>query len=129
MACKLEKEGPSAIEGTTLFSTSNCNRRPIGVYLPKVHNFEKSARDIVIWLHGYFIAGQKELLPEDNLKSSPEQKIELRKQIKDSGKDVVLVARRCHRDDLLSPHRAHLRLTGRMTQRPLPLSSATNELS
>ena len=92
MACKLQKEDPSAIEGTTLFSTSNCNGRPIGVYLPKTHNFTSGALDIVIWLHGYFIKGQKELLTEDNLKSAPDQKIELRQQVKDSGKDVVLVA-------------------------------------
>jgi hypothetical protein len=73
MVCKLQKEDPSAIEGTTLFSTSNCNGRPIGVYLPKAHDFTSGALDIVIWLHGYFIKGQKELLTEVNLK--PENRI------------------------------------------------------
>lgn len=85
MPCELEEDDIGAFPGTTLFSkeTAHCIR-PTAVYLPPKREASGNKFNVVIWLHGFYVRNHKFLFRNDPAR--------LREQVRDSNKDVVLIA-------------------------------------
>src|SRR4051795_9039073 len=58
--------------------------KPTAVYLPPKHVTSETKFDVVIWLHGFDVRDHEFLFRSDPAR--------LREQVRDSGRDVVLVA-------------------------------------
>ncbi|WFU44349.1 hypothetical protein QA640_19025 [Bradyrhizobium sp. CB82] len=58
--------------------------KPTAVYLPPKHITSATKLDLVIWLHGFYVKDHEFLFHNDPAR--------LREQVRDSGKDVVLIA-------------------------------------
>jgi hypothetical protein len=85
VACELEEDDIGTFPGLTLFTTrdSHCIK-PTAVYFPPKHLTSTKKLDVVVWLHGFFVKDYKYLVRGDPAK--------IREQVRDSGKDVVLIA-------------------------------------
>lgn len=84
-ACELERKDNDIFPGTTLFTKRLApGMKPTAVYLPPTHHAEATKLDVVIWLHGFYVKDHEFLFLHDPAK--------LREQVRDSGKDVVLIA-------------------------------------
>lgn len=85
MACELKAEDPKTFAGKTLFSTpgSSC-MKSTAVYIPAGPAETDLALNVVLWVHGWYVQNHKFLLQGDRSK--------LREQVRDSKKQVVLVA-------------------------------------
>lgn len=85
MACQLELDTIKTFPGQTLFSSakSNC-LKPTSVYVSAKHADTDNALDVVLFLHGFYVKNLKFLFHSDPTR--------LREQVRDSGKDVVLIA-------------------------------------
>lgn len=82
---ELEKKKTNVFPGTTLFSKGEtAGMKPTAVYLPPHHDAKATKLDVVIWLHGFLVKDQVSLFHDDPSK--------LREQVRDSGRDVVLIA-------------------------------------
>lgn len=95
MPCDLEAADVGTFPGQTLFSKKNARcKRPTAVYLSPKHiianksastnSSVNSTLDVVIWLHGFFVKDHKFLLHNDPTR--------VREQVRDSNKDVILIA-------------------------------------
>ena len=85
MACELEQNDIGAFPGVTLFTKRTApGMKPTAVYLPPKHATASTKFDVVIWLHGFYVRNPEFLFHNDPAR--------LREQVRDSGKDVVLVA-------------------------------------
>jgi hypothetical protein len=58
--------------------------KPSGVYLPSKHVDTKTALDVVVWLHGWYVKDHKQLFRSDDAR--------VRQQVLSSSKDAVLIA-------------------------------------
>ncbi|MGY0575461.1 hypothetical protein ACTGJ9_034125 [Bradyrhizobium sp. RDM12] len=58
--------------------------RPTAVYLPPKHLTTATKFDVVLWLHGFYVRDHEYLFRNDPAR--------LREQVRDSGRDVVLIA-------------------------------------
>jgi hypothetical protein len=85
MPCELEEDDIGSFPGTTLFSkeTAHCIK-PTAVYLPPKREASANKFNVVIWLHGFYVRNHKFLFRSDPAR--------LREQVRDSNKDVVLIA-------------------------------------
>jgi hypothetical protein len=85
MACELDEEDIGAFPGTTLFSkdTAHCIKAT-AVYLPPKRESAGNKFNVVIWLHGFYVRNHRFLFRNDPAR--------LREQVRDSNKDVVLIA-------------------------------------
>lgn len=84
-ACELEQKDINAFPGTTLFTKRQApGMMPTAVYLPPKHVTATTKLDVVIWLHGFYVKDHEFLFHNDPAR--------LREQVKDCGKDVVLIA-------------------------------------
>ena len=85
MACELEQDDIGTFPGVTLFTkrTARCIK-PTAVYFPPRHAVSSKKLDVVLWLHGYYVKDHKFLFHGDPAR--------IREQVRDSGKDVVLIA-------------------------------------
>lgn len=85
MACELEQKDIGAFPGVTLFTKRTApGMKPTAVYLPPKHATANTKFDIAIWLHGFYVRNHEFLFHNDPAR--------LREQVRDSGKDVVLIA-------------------------------------
>jgi hypothetical protein len=85
VACELEQKDATSFPGVTLFTKRLApGMKPTAVYLPPKHVTAATKLDIVIWLHGFYVKDHEFLFHNDPAR--------LREQVRDSGKDVVLVA-------------------------------------
>jgi hypothetical protein len=84
MTCELKEDGDQTIAGLTLFSKPGTCKRPTGVYLPPKHSDASNMLNVVIWLHGFYVETPRKLFYGDPAK--------IREQVRDSQKDVVLIA-------------------------------------
>jgi hypothetical protein len=85
VACELEQKDVNAFRGVTLFTKRQARgMKPTAVYLPPKHATAASRFDVVIWLHGFYVRDHEFLFHNDPAR--------LREQVRDSGKDVVLIA-------------------------------------
>jgi hypothetical protein len=85
VACELEQKDAKSFPGVTLFTKRLApGMKPTAVYLPPKHVSAATKLDIVIWLHGFYVKDHEFLFHNDPAR--------LREQVRDSGKDVVLVA-------------------------------------
>lgn len=83
--CELEQKDVGSFPGVTLFTTRQApGMRPTAVYLPPKHATAATKFDVIIWLHGFYVRDHEYLFRNDPAR--------LREQVRDSGKDVVLVA-------------------------------------
>jgi hypothetical protein len=84
MDCTLEKD-PDAFPGAfeTLFSKGDC-MKPTAVYARPRAEGDAKPLNVVLWLHGYYVLNKVTLFTKDKSK--------VREQVRDSGKDVVLIA-------------------------------------
>ena len=75
----------AAFPGRTLFSkeAAHCIK-PTAVYLPPKREGSGHTFNVVIWLHGFYVRNHKFLFRGDPAR--------LREQVRDSNKDVVLIA-------------------------------------
>ncbi|MFB9269862.1 hypothetical protein ACFFWD_43225 [Bradyrhizobium erythrophlei] len=85
MPCKLEQKDIGTFPGVTLFTkrTAHC-MKATAIYLPPKHVTSATKFDVVIWLHGFYVKDHEFLFRNDPAR--------LREQVRDSGRDVVLVA-------------------------------------
>jgi hypothetical protein len=85
VACELEQDDIGTFPGVTLFTkrTARCIK-PTAVYFPPRHAVSSKKLDVVLWLHGYYVKDHKFLFNGDPAR--------IREQVRDSGKDVVLIA-------------------------------------
>jgi hypothetical protein len=85
VACELEQDDIGTFPGVTLFTkrTARCIK-PTAVYFPPRHAASGKKLDVVLWLHGYYVKDHKFLFHGDPAR--------IREQVRDSGKDVVLIA-------------------------------------
>ena len=85
MTCELEQDDIGTFPGVTLFTkrTARCIK-PTAVYFPPRHAVSSKKLDVVLWLHGYYVKDHKFLFHGDPAR--------IREQVRDSGKDVVLIA-------------------------------------
>ncbi len=85
MPCELEEDDIGSFPGTTLFSkeTAHCIK-PTAVYLPPKREASANKFNVVIWLHGFYVRNHKFLFRSDPAR--------LREQVRESNKDVVLIA-------------------------------------
>ncbi len=84
-ACELEQKDANAFPGVTLFTKRQApGMKPTAVYLPPKHPTAATKFDVVIWLHGFYVKNHEFLFHSDPAR--------LREQVRDSGKDVVLIA-------------------------------------
>jgi hypothetical protein len=85
VACELEQDDIGTFPGVTLFTkrTARCIK-PTAVYFPPRHAESSKKLDVVLWLHGYYVKDHKFLFHGDPAR--------IREQVRDSGKDVVLIA-------------------------------------
>ncbi|AND88970.1 MULTISPECIES: hypothetical protein [Bradyrhizobium] len=85
VACELEQKDANAFPGVTLFTKRQApGMKPTAVYLPPKHPTAATKFDVVIWLHGFYVKNHEFLFHNDPAR--------LREQVRDSGKDVVLIA-------------------------------------
>ncbi|WP_247767738.1 hypothetical protein [Bradyrhizobium sp. 172] len=85
VACELEQKDANAFPGVTLFTKRQApGMKPTAVYLPPKHPTAATKFDVVIWLHGFYVKNHEFLFQNDPAR--------LREQVRDSGKDVVLIA-------------------------------------
>ena len=85
VACELEQKDVNAFPGVTLFTKRQApGMKPTAVYLPPKHPTAATKFDVVIWLHGFYVKNHEFLFHNDPAR--------LREQVRDSGKDVVLIA-------------------------------------
>jgi hypothetical protein len=85
MPCELEEDDIVTFPGVTLFTKRGARCiKPTAVYFPPKHLATSKTLDVVIWLHGFFVKEYKFLFRGDLAK--------IREQVRDSGKDVVLIA-------------------------------------
>ena len=85
VACELEQKDVNAFPGVTLFTKRQApGMKPTAVYLPPKHATAATKFDVVIWLHGFYVRDHEFLFRNDPAR--------LREQVRDSGKDVVLIA-------------------------------------
>ncbi len=86
MPCELVVDPGKSFPGTTLFPKlqTRCIK-PTAVYFAAKHAIaDDAALNVVLWLHGHFVKNDKHLFQSDPSK--------VREQVRDSGKDVVLIA-------------------------------------
>jgi hypothetical protein len=83
--CELEEDDIGTFPGVTLFTkrTAHCIK-PTAVYLPPKHAAPGNKLNVVIWLHGFYVRDHKFLFHGDPAR--------IREQVRDSNKDVVLIA-------------------------------------
>jgi hypothetical protein len=83
--CELEEDDIGTFPGVTLFTkrASRCIK-PTAVYFPLKHVASSKKLDVVVWLHGFFVKDYKFLFHGDRAR--------IREQVRDSSKDVVLIA-------------------------------------
>ncbi|WP_407165114.1 hypothetical protein [Bradyrhizobium sp. ORS 111] len=85
VACELEQNDVNAFPGVTLFTKRQApGMKPTAVYFPPKHVNAATKFDVVIWLHGFYVKDHEFLFHNDPAR--------LREQVRDSGKDVVLIA-------------------------------------
>lgn len=85
MPCSFELDPAKTFPGTTLFTKGGARCiRPTAVYLPAGHAAGSVKLNVLLWVHGWYVQDLKSLLKADRSK--------LRETVRDSGKDVVLVA-------------------------------------
>ena len=85
MACDLEADDVGTFPGLTLFTKRDARCiKPTAVYFPPKHLASSKKLDVVIWLHGFYVKDHKYLVRGDPAK--------IREQVRDSGKDLVLIA-------------------------------------
>jgi hypothetical protein len=84
MTCILDPDKNTSFAGTTLFSRDKTCSPPVGVYYPPKHDDSNKMLNVVIWLHGYYVSNIQSLFHNDEA--------QVREQIRDSSKDVVLIA-------------------------------------
>jgi hypothetical protein len=83
--CELEAEDIGTFPGVTLFTNGDARCiKPTGVYFPPKHLPTNKKLDVVVWLHGFYVKDYKFLFRGDPAK--------IREQVRDSSKDVVLIA-------------------------------------
>jgi hypothetical protein len=85
MPCELEEDDVGAFPGKTLFTkdASRC-MKPTAVYLSPKPTASGNTLNVVIWLHGFYVKNHKFLFRYDPAR--------LREQVRDSNKDVALIA-------------------------------------
>src|SRR6266702_527780 len=85
MPCELEEDDIGAFPGKTLF-TKDASRciKPTAVYLPPKPEASGNKLNVVIWLHGFYVRDHKFLFRHDPAR--------IREQVRDSNKDVALIA-------------------------------------
>lgn len=84
MASELEQKD-NTFPGVTLFTKRTApGIKPTALYLPPKHLTAATKFDVVIWLHGFYVRNHEFLFHNDPAR--------LREQVRDSGKDVVLIA-------------------------------------
>lgn len=85
MACTLELDSIKTFPGTTLFTTdsSTCLKKS-AVYASAKHSDSDNAYHVVLYLHGFYVQNPKFFFHTDPTK--------VREQVRDSGKDVLVVA-------------------------------------
>lgn len=84
MLCELDQDSVKTFPGLTLFSRRGTCTKPTGVYLPPRHVNTKTALDVVLWLHGWYVKDHKQLFHSDEAR--------VRQQVVSSNKDAVLIA-------------------------------------
>ena len=86
--CKFAVDDKATVQGTTLFAEGKhaCTKET-GVYLPPNHQDKSDRLNIILWIHGYYVTGIKNIF-------SPSSDFEptLRQSVLASKKDVVLIA-------------------------------------
>jgi len=83
--CELEQKDIGTFPGVTLFTKRQApGMRPTAVYLPPKHLTTTTKFDVVLWLHGFYVRDHEYLFRNDPAR--------LREQVRDSGRDVVLIA-------------------------------------
>ena len=83
--CELEQKDIGTFPGVTLFTKRQApGMRPTAVYLPPKHLTTATKFDVVLWLHGFYVRDHEYLFRNDPAR--------LREQVRDSGRDVVLIA-------------------------------------
>lgn len=85
MPCELELRDAESFPGVTLVTKRLApGMKPTAVYLPPKHVTSETKFDVVVWLHGFYVRDHEFLFRSDPAR--------LREQVRDSGRDVVLVA-------------------------------------
>ena len=86
--CQFIVDDKATVQGTTLFAEGKhaCTKET-GVYLPPNHQDKSSKLNVILWLHGYYVKGIRNLL-----NPSSAYETTLRQGVLASKKDVVLVA-------------------------------------
>ena len=85
MPCELEEDDIGTFPGVTLFTKRDAHCiKPTAVYFPPKHAASSKKLDVVLWLHGFYVKDHKFLFRGDPAR--------IREQVRDSGKDVVLIA-------------------------------------
>lgn len=85
MSCELEEDDIGTFPGVTLFTKPDAHCiKPTAVYFPPKHAASSKKLDVVLWLHGFYVKDHKFLFRGDLAR--------IREQVRDSGKDVVLIA-------------------------------------
>jgi hypothetical protein len=85
MPCELEEKDIGLFPGRTLFTrrATQC-MKPTAIYLPPNRAGSDNTLDVVIWLHGFYVADHMSLFHSDPAR--------IREQFRNSGKDVALIA-------------------------------------
>jgi hypothetical protein len=85
VSCELEEDDIGTFPGVTLFTKPDAHCiKPTAVYFPPKHAASSKKLDVVLWLHGFYVKDHKCLFRGDLAR--------IREQVRDSGKDVVLIA-------------------------------------
>jgi hypothetical protein len=85
VVCELEQKDIGSFPGVTLLTKQTApGIKPTAVYLPPKHATVSTKFDVVVWLHGFYVRDHEFLFRNDPAR--------LREQVRDSGRDVVLVA-------------------------------------
>lgn len=85
MPTEFEPDTGKAFVGRTLFSKQGSKgMKPTAVYFSPKHAPSDRALNVVLWLHGFYVKDHKFLLQEDRSR--------VREQVRDSSKDVVVIA-------------------------------------
>lgn len=86
--CKFVADDKATVQGTTLFAEGkHACAKETGVYLPPVHQGKADTLNVILWLHGYYVTGVKNIF-------SPSSDYEptLRQSVLAAQKDVALIA-------------------------------------
>jgi hypothetical protein len=85
VSCELEQDDIGTFPGVTLFTKGNAHCiKPTAVYLSPKHSVSRNMLNVVLWLHGFYVRNHKFLFHNDRAR--------IRDQVRDCGKDVVLIA-------------------------------------